>query len=126
MSLNLTDPTPRLVRLLVAAVTVGAVMVPAGLAGAQPPPGPGSITDDQCEPTLEDCSPDTDPCAEEPEGGNEGECPEPCAEEPEGGNEGECPEPCLEEPEGGEESECPDPEPEPVDPPVDGDPNFTG
>lgn len=113
MNLNLTDPTGRLVRLLAAAVTVGAILAPASLATAQPWPGPGDLTDDPCEPALEDCSPDPDP-----DPGLDDITADPC--EP-------AFEDCSPDPDPDPEPEPePDPDPEPVDPPVVGQPNFTG
>jgi hypothetical protein len=127
--------TTRFSRLLAGALVAGAVLAPASIAYAQV--GPDDITDDTCEPTLEDCSPD--PCsevvemplqavAEEPE--PDPDCPEPCAGE--GQDEGvlepeECqPEPCTNEADCPDPGPDPDPDPDPHDPPVVGEPNFTG
>jgi hypothetical protein len=125
--MHLTD---RLTRMLLGTMTLGAVLVPATMAAAEPPGGPGDLTtpttdpcgpdgclppepecppfvatcdemtSDPCNPVEEDCSPDPEPCPQD------AVCPDPNPE----------PEP---EPEV-------DPDPEPVDPSVPADPNFTG
>jgi hypothetical protein len=136
--------TDRLTRVLLGTLTLGAVLVPATVAGAQIPGGGGGhLTDNPCNPAEEDCSPD-DP---------EPECPpfvatcgdvtnnpcnpieEDCSPGPECPQDADCP-----EPECPQDALCPDPnpepepepepevhpQPEPVDPAVPADPNFTG
>lgn len=134
--MHLTD---RLTRILLGTMTLGAVLVPATVAAAQPGP------DDLTPPTLEPCGPDG--CLPPPE--PEPECPpfvatcedmtsnpcnpaeEDCSPDP-CPQDAECPDPCP------QDADCPDPnpepepepevdpDPEPVDPSVPADPNFTG
>lgn len=132
----LTDRTARLTRVLVGAMALGAVLVPATVAGAQTPDGGGdeitSPTTDPCqvgpclppEPPEPECPPfvatcdelTSDPC-------NPAE--EDCSPGPECPDDADCPGPGPEEPEPEPEPEV-QPEPEPVDPAVPADPNFTG
>ncbi|MGH9209127.1 MAG: hypothetical protein ACRD2C_00425 [Acidimicrobiales bacterium] len=129
--------TIRFGRMLVGAAVLGAILTPATVASAQV--GPDDITDDPCQPELEDCSPD--PCDEAVEipfrqslvdHPENDECPgpDPCLEGEEAPEGDECPpDLCIED---SEEAECPDegpdpdPDPDPYDPPVVGEPNFTG
>ncbi|HMG40851.1 MAG TPA: hypothetical protein VK611_05950 [Acidimicrobiales bacterium] len=130
--MHLTD---RLTRMLLGAMTLGAVLVPATVAAAEPP-GPGDLT----TPTTDPCGPDG--CLP-PEPEPEPECPpfvatcDDLTSNPCDPVEEDCspdPEPCPQD----ADADCPDPnpapepepevgpDPEPVDPSVPADPNFTG
>jgi len=115
--MHLTD---RLTRILLGTMTLGAVLVPATVAAAQPP-GPDDLT----TPTTDPCGPDGCFPPEPPEP----ECPpfvatcdeltsDPCDPVEENCSPDPDPDPDP-EPE-------PEPDPEPVDPSVPADPNFTG
>lgn len=115
------DLTDRFTRVLLGTLTLGAVLVPATVAAADPPGGPGDLTtpttdpdpdpdpQPECPPFVATCDELTsDPC--EPIEQDCGDDPEPCPQD------ADCPAP----------EEDPDPEDEPVDEPVPADPNFTG
>jgi hypothetical protein len=125
-------PTHRLTRILLGTMTLGAVLVPAGIAAAQPP-GPD---DELTTPTSDPCGPDG--CLPpDPEPEPEPECPpfvatcgdltgslcdpseEDCSPGPECPQDADCPVPPPPEPE-------PEVDPEPVDPSLPAHPNFTG
>jgi hypothetical protein len=134
------DLTNRLTRILLGAMTLGVVLVPATVAGAEPPGGDGELTtvttepdpcfpgpceppEPECPPfvatcddvTSDPCNPIEEDCSPGPECPQDADCPEPeCPQD------AVCPDPNPEpEPEV-------DPDPEPVDPSVPADPNFTG
>ena len=104
------DLSNQLTRVLLGTLTLGAVLVPATLAAAEPPGGPGDLTtpttdpdpdpdpDPECPPFVATCDLTADPC--DP-------VEQDCGDEPE-------PDP------------DPDPEDEPFDEPVPADPTFTG
>ena len=132
--------TDRLTRVLLSTMTIGAVLLPATVAAAQPAPGPGDLTTpttDPCE-DLGTCEPDPDPecppfvatcddITDDPCDPVEDDCSdEPCPQD------GDCPEPCPEDalcpapdPDPHPEPE-PDPDPESYDPSVPARPTFTG
>jgi hypothetical protein len=126
--MNLTD---RYTRLLLGTLTLGALLVPATVAGAEPP------EDEKAPPPpcQDDCPPDPNP--ECPEWGLSEECPvivcyvddpECPDDEPECPGDEDCPVLCVEDdpdcPPPGEDND-PDPE-EPIDPSVPAYPTFTG